>query len=346
MSSSSSSSSSDSDDDETVKLRRNEKRRAKIVRRESRSKLEEENRLKFEEERQMQLKRRREYLEMKNKKEMYQRFLLAKQRNPNKEPITRMLAETRNNRIKKNASRTLKKPWYNMSPPVPRMDENTYAAQQPAQIDEYQAQPIGQKKISFNFVNAAGIALLSFLFIPKIDYCPDPDSSHYVMTKEDPCLIKYNDYMTMLQIIILAVITLYYRNRPGLFTEQVKEIFDEDEMDGGKHISGKHISGKHISGKHISGGLKDDILLENIGMIEMLIGNKLSNSEKKKLKEWYESPGSKIVVFENNRKIINISSIDFVKILETKIKPFIMEQSKFDGGKKKTQKRKKSRKHK
>ena len=332
MSSSSSSSSSDSDDDETVKRRRNEKRRAKIVRRESRSKLEEENRLKFEEERQMQLKRRREYLEMKNKKEMYQRFLLAKQRNPNKEPITRMIAETKNNRIKKNASRTLKKPWYNMSPPVPRMDENTYAAQQPAQIDEYQAQPIGQKKISFNFVNAAGIALLSFLFIPKIDYCPDPDSSHYVMTQEDPCLIKYNDYMTMLQIIILAVTTLYYRNRPGLFTEQVKEIFDEDEMDGGKRM-------------------KDDILLENIGMIEMLIGNKLSNSEKEKLKEWYESPGSKIVIFENNRKIINISSIDFVKILETKIKPFI-EDAKMkplhqtDGGKKKTQKRKKLRKRK
>ena len=69
------------------------------------------------------------------------------------------------------------------------------------------------------------------------------------------------------------------------------------------------------------------------------------NSEKEKLKEWYELPGSKIVVFQNNRKIINIPSFDFVKILETKVKPFI-KQSKFDGGKKKTQKRKKSRKHK
>jgi hypothetical protein len=317
-SSSSSSSSSDSDDDETVKRRRNEKRRAKMVRRESRSKLEEENRLKFEEERQMQLKRRKEYLEMKNKKEMYQRFLLAKQRNPNKEPITRMLAETRNNRIKKNASRTLKKPWFNTSP----YRERQIVTESPQQIDEeshYLARQRAQEQFSFNFVNAAGIALLSFLFIPRIDYCPD--SSH---SPEEPCLVKYNEYMTVLQVIILAATTLYYQHRPGLFTKEVKEIFDEDEMDGG--------------------GLKDDIFLENIGMIEMLIGNKLSNSEKEKLKEWYELPGSKIVVFQNNREIINIPSFDFVKILETKVKPFIMEQSK--GGKKKTQKRKKSRKHK
>jgi hypothetical protein len=106
-------------------------------------------------------------------------------------------------------------------------------------------------------------------------------------------------------------------------------------------------------GKRMSGGLKDDIFLENIRMIEMLIGKKLSNSEKEKLKEWYESPGSKIVVFQNNRKIINIPSFDFIKILETKVKPFIEE---IDGGKRKTQKKlrkksrrkpiKKSRKHK
>ena len=332
MSSSSSSSSSDSDDDETVKRRRNEKRRAKIVRRESRSKLEEENRLKFEEERQMQLKRRREYLEMKNKKEMYQRFLLAKQRNPNKEPITRMIAETRNNQIKKNASRTIKKPWFNTSPYRERQIITHRMVESSRQIDEeshYLARQRGQEQFSFNFVNAAGVAVLSFLFIPRIDYCPD--SSHYTMTPEEPCLVKYNEYMTVLQVIILAATTLYYQHRPGLFTKEVKEIFDEDEMDGGKRISG---------------GSKDDIFLENIGMIEMLIGNKLINSEKKKMKEWYELPGSKIVVFQNNRKIINISSFDFVKILETKVKPFIMEQSKFDGGKKKTQKRKKSRKHK
>jgi hypothetical protein len=323
-SSSSSSSSSDSDDNETVKQRRNEKRRAKMVRRESRSKLEEENRLKIEEERQMQLKRRREYLEMKNKKEMYQRFLLAKQRNPNKEPITRMIAETRNNQIKKNASRTLKKPWFNTSPYRERQIVTPRMVESSQQIDEeshYLARQRAQEQFSFNFVNAAGIALLSFLFIPRIDYCPD--SSH---SPEEPCLVKYNEYMTVLQVIILAATTLYYQHRPGLFTKEVKEIFDEDEMDGG--------------------GSKDDIFLENIGMIEMLIGNKLINSEKEKLKEWYESPGSKIVVFQNNRKIINISSFDFVKILETKVKPFIMEQSKFDRGKKKTQKRKKSRKHK
>ena len=113
-SSSSSSSSSDSDDDDSVKQRRNEKRRAKTVRRESRSKLEEE---KEREARSREVKRRREYLEMKKKKEMYQRFLLEKKRNPNKEPLTVMIAETRNNRIKKNASRTAKKTWYNMSPP-------------------------------------------------------------------------------------------------------------------------------------------------------------------------------------------------------------------------------------
>ena len=114
--SSSSSSSSDSDDDETAKQRRIEKRRAKMVRRESRSRIEEE---KERERRSQEVKRRREYLEMKKKKEMYQRFLLEKQRNPNKEPITLMIAETRNNRINKNASKTAKKKWYNMSPPKP-----------------------------------------------------------------------------------------------------------------------------------------------------------------------------------------------------------------------------------
>jgi len=85
-----------------------------MVRRESRSRIEEE---KERERRSQEVKRRREYLEMKKKKEMYQRFLLEKQRNPNKEPITLMIAETRNNRINKNASKTAKKKWYNMSPP-------------------------------------------------------------------------------------------------------------------------------------------------------------------------------------------------------------------------------------
>ena len=228
---------------------------------------------------------------------------------------------------------------------------------------------------SFNFLNAAGIALLSFLFIPKKDYCPDPDSSHYVMTPEDPCLIKYNHYMFFLQFFIFFTTFSIYLKSPGLFTAELNDIFDEDdELDGGKRMS---------DGKRMSGGLKDDILLENIGMIEMFVGKKISNSEKEKLKEWYELPGSKIVVYENNRKIINISSFDFIKILATKMKPFIeemqMEQSKMqqqskikqpskmeeeeevqieeiDGGKKKTQKklrkksrrkpRKKSRKHK
>jgi len=113
-------------------------------------------------------------------------------------------------------------------------------------------------------------------------------------------------------------------------------------------------------------------------MIKIAIGcDHAAFQLKEKLKEWYELPGSKIVVYENNRKIINISSFDFIKILATKMKPFIeemqMEQSKIkqpskieeeeevqieeiDGGKKKTQKklrkksrrkpRKKSRKHK
>jgi hypothetical protein len=114
-SSSSSSSSSDSDDDDIVKQLRNEKRRAKMVRRVIRSKLEEERE---RETRSQEVKRRREYLEIKKKKEMYQRFLLEKQRNPNKEPMTLMIAEDKSNRIKnKNASRTAKKTWYNMSPP-------------------------------------------------------------------------------------------------------------------------------------------------------------------------------------------------------------------------------------
>ena len=164
--------------------------------------------------------------------------------------------------------------------------------------------------------------------------------------------------MDVLQVFVFFVSFLNYFNNPGLFTAELNEIFDDDEdqLDGG--------------------GSKDDILLENIGIIEMFVGKKISNSEKEKLKEWYELPGSKIVVYENNRKIINISSFDFIKILATKMKPFIeemqMEQSKMqqskmqqpskieeakieeeeevqieeiDGGKKKTQKklRKKSR---
>ena len=117
-SSSSSSSSSDSDDDESVKRRKMEKRRAKMVRRESRSKLEEIKEQKERERRSHEVKQRREYLEMKKKKEMYQRFLLEKQRNPNKEPMTLMIAKTRNDRINRISSRTAKKqPWYNMSPP-------------------------------------------------------------------------------------------------------------------------------------------------------------------------------------------------------------------------------------
>lgn len=215
------------------------------------------------------------------------------------------------------------------------------------------------EQYSFNFLNAAGIVLLSFLFLPKKDYCPSVDSWLYPL-----CPITYKKQMDVLQVFVFFMSFLNYFNNPGLFTAELNEIFDDDEdqLDGG--------------------GSKDDILLENIGMIEMFVGKKISNSEKEKLKEWYELPGSKIVVFENNRKIINISSFDFIKILATKMKPFIeemqMEQSKMqqpskieeakieeeeevqieeiDGGKKKTQKklrkksrrkpRKKSRKHK
>ena len=53
---------------------------------------------------------------MKRKKDAYQRFLLEKQRNPNKEPIVLLLATMRN-KIKNPNNKTVKKAWYNMSPP-------------------------------------------------------------------------------------------------------------------------------------------------------------------------------------------------------------------------------------
>jgi hypothetical protein len=118
-SSSSSSSSSDSDDDEITKHKKKDKRRAKIMRRESRSKLEKIKEEKERQQRSLEVKRRREYLEMKKKKDDYQRFLLEKQRNPNKEPIVSLLAKTRNrisNALTKR-TKTAKKAWYNISPP-------------------------------------------------------------------------------------------------------------------------------------------------------------------------------------------------------------------------------------
>jgi hypothetical protein len=120
-SSSSSSSSSDSDDDEITKQKKKDKRRAKIMRRQKRSELENIEEEKRKQQRLLEMKRRREYLEMKKKKEEYQRFLLERQRNPNKEPIVSMLATARN-RISKSLStrsKTAKKAWYNMSPPKP-----------------------------------------------------------------------------------------------------------------------------------------------------------------------------------------------------------------------------------
>ena len=56
---------------------------------------------------------------MKKKKDDYQRFLLEKEKNPNKEPIVSLLAKTRNrisNALTKR-TKTAKKAWYNMSPP-------------------------------------------------------------------------------------------------------------------------------------------------------------------------------------------------------------------------------------
>ena len=116
---SSSSSSSDSDDDEITKQKKKDKRRAKITRRQNRSKLEEIKEEKERQQRSLEMKRRREYLEMKKKKDDYQRFLLERQRNPNKEPIVSLLAKTRNrisNALTKR-NKTAKKVWYNMSPP-------------------------------------------------------------------------------------------------------------------------------------------------------------------------------------------------------------------------------------
>jgi hypothetical protein len=133
-SSSSSSSSSDSDDDEITKQKKKDKRRAKIMRRESRSKLEKIKEEKERQQRSLEVKRRREYLEMKKRKDDYQRFLLERQRNPNKEPIMSMLVTARN-RIK-NSNKT-RKVWYNMSPPKPPS---------PIQIGERQSETPSMKE--------------------------------------------------------------------------------------------------------------------------------------------------------------------------------------------------------
>ena len=119
-SSSSSESSSDSDDDDRTKKYKTEKRQKKIARRQKRSELEKKKEDKEREQRSRELQQRREYLEMKRKKDAYQRFLMEKHRNPNKEPITTMISQTRNNIIKMIAFKTAKKKsWFNMLPPKP-----------------------------------------------------------------------------------------------------------------------------------------------------------------------------------------------------------------------------------
>ena len=103
-SSSSSDSSSDSDDDEITNKEKKDKFRAKVMRRQKRSELENIEEEKKREIRLQQMKHQREYLEMKRKKEAYQRFLLERQRNPNKEPIVSLLATIRNKKIKNNTN--------------------------------------------------------------------------------------------------------------------------------------------------------------------------------------------------------------------------------------------------
>ena len=118
-SSSSSESSSDSDDDDKTKQYKIEKRKKKIARRQKRSELEKIEEEKQREQRSRELQQQREYLEIKRKKDAYQRFLLEKQRNPNKEPMTTMISQTRSNRIKRIANKTAKKKsWFNVLPPI------------------------------------------------------------------------------------------------------------------------------------------------------------------------------------------------------------------------------------
>jgi len=132
-SSSSSESSSDSDDDDRTKQKKKDKRKRKITRRQNRSLLEKIEEDKEREQRSRELQQRREYLEIKRKKDEYQRFLLEKQRNPNKEPMTIMISQTRSNRIKRIANKTAKKKsWYNASPSKPKS---------PIQIGERQETP-------------------------------------------------------------------------------------------------------------------------------------------------------------------------------------------------------------
>lgn len=119
-SSSSSESSSDSDDDERTKQYKKAKRKRKITRRQKRSEFEKIEEDKKRVIRLQQMKQQKEYLEIKRKKDAYQRFLMEKQRNPNKEPITTMISQTRNNIIKRIAFKTAKKKsWFNVLPPKP-----------------------------------------------------------------------------------------------------------------------------------------------------------------------------------------------------------------------------------
>ena len=73
----------------------------------------------------------------------------------------------------------------------------------------------------------------------------------------------------------------------------------------------------------MNGGL--NIFDKNIEFLEMILNQKISNDEKEKLIQWYETPGSRIIISENEKIIADISSKKFLELLVTKLKPLIEE---------------------
>ena len=71
----------------------------------------------------------------------------------------------------------------------------------------------------------------------------------------------------------------------------------------------------------MNGGL--NIFDKNIEFLEMILNQKISNDEKEKLIQWYETPGSRIIISENENIIADISSKKFLELLVTKLKPLI-----------------------
>jgi hypothetical protein len=170
---------------------------------------------------------------------------------------------------------------------------------------------------SLNFVTAAGISLLSFVLTPKGKW-----SIPAYHPENPPIDISYYMVWGMLQYLLMLYLDARYQ-KPGLFKSEVKQIKSmvkkEEEEDDWEDID----DGERPNMQ--PGGMRGGFGSESMNIFEML-GKKLSNSEKEKIKEWYESPGSKIIIHKDKEEIIDMPSKEFMKLLVTELKPLIMQE--------------------